>query len=84
MSFEQLLAVAVPLAALLAPLFGMLFRIGARLSRIEERLASDSRRIDETLARHDRHIHDVRNTLQSISLQMALNERRKARDDQEA
>lgn len=82
MTVEQVLAIAVPAGALLAPLFGILFRISGRLSRIEERLAADGRRMDEMLARHDRQIHDIRNTLHGISLQMALRERRKAADDE--
>lgn len=82
MTVEQILAVAVPAAALLAPLFGMLFRISGRLSRIEERLAADGRRMDEVLSRHDRQIHDIRNSLHGISLQMALMERRKGKDDE--
>jgi len=70
-SIEQLLAVAVPFTVVLGPLFAMLFNIGQRLTKIEQRLEGDMRRNDEILARHDKAIHDIRNSLHAISLQIA-------------
>jgi hypothetical protein len=71
MNIEQLLAFAVPFTVILGPLFAMLFNIGNRLTKIEQRLDGDMRRNDEILARHDKAIHDIRNSLHAISLQIA-------------
>jgi hypothetical protein len=77
MSIEQLLAIAVPFTVILGPLFAMMFGIGSRLSKIEQRLESDGKRTDEILSKHDRHIHEIRNSLHQISLQLAMAEREK-------
>lgn len=76
MTVEQLLAIAVPFTVILGPLFAMMFGIGSRLSRIEQRLDGDMKRNDEILSRHDRAIHEIRNSLHAISLQLAAQERR--------
>lgn len=70
MSIEQLLAIAVPFTVIVGPLFAMLFGIGSRLAKIEARLDGDAKRNDEILARHDKAIHDIRNSLHAISLQI--------------
>lgn len=72
MNVEQVLAVAVPVAVLMGPLFAILFSIQHRLSRIEQRLDSEARRADEILARHDKSIHEIRNSLHAIALQVAV------------
>jgi hypothetical protein len=77
MTIEQLLAIAVPFTVILGPLFAMMFGIGSRLSKIEQRLESDGKRTDEILSKHDRHIHEIRNSLHQISLQLAMAEREK-------
>ena len=77
MSIEQLLAIAVPFTVILGPLFAMMLGIGSRLSKIEQRLESDGKRTDEILSKHDRHIHEIRNSLHQISLQLAMAEREK-------
>lgn len=74
MTIETLLAIAVPFTVILGPLFATLFGIGARLSKIEQKLEGDSKRVDEILAKHDRHIHEVRNSLHAISLQLAAHD----------
>jgi hypothetical protein len=76
MSVEMLLAIAVPFTVILGPLFASLFTISSRLAKIEQRLESDNRRVDEILVKHDRHIHEVRNSLHQISLQLAIMERK--------
>ena len=73
----MLLAVAVPFTVILGPLFASLFTISSRLAKIEQRLESDNRRVDEILVKHDKHIHEVRNSLHQISLQLAIMERKK-------
>jgi hypothetical protein len=77
MTIEQLLAIAVPFTVILGPLFAMMLGIGSRLSKIEQRLESDGKRTDEILSKHDRHIHEIRNSLHQISLQLAMAEREK-------
>lgn len=77
MTIETLLGVAVPFTVVLGPLFAVLFGISSRLARIEQRLESDNKRVDEILAKHDRHIHEVRNSLYQISLQLAVLEQHK-------
>ena len=78
MNVETLLAVAVPFTIVLGPLFAMLFSINTRLSRIEQRLDGDGKRNDEILARHDKAIHEIRNSLHAIGLQLASLERNKS------
>ncbi len=68
----MLLAVAVPFTVILGPLFASLFTISSRLAKIEQRLESDNKRVDEILVKHDKHIHEIRNSLHAISLQLAL------------
>jgi len=75
MTVETLISVAVPFTVILGPLFAVLFQISSRLSRIEQRLESDNKRVDEILNKHDKHIHEVRNSLHTISLQLAVFER---------
>jgi hypothetical protein len=75
MTIENLLAVAVPFTVILGPLFAVLFGISNRLSKIEQRLEGDGKRTDEILHKHDRHIHEIRNSLHNISLQLAVLER---------
>lgn len=77
MTVEMLLAIAVPFTVILGPLFASLFTISSRLAKIEQRLESDNRRVDEILVKHDKHIHEVRNSLHQISLQLAIMERKK-------
>lgn len=74
MTIEQLLAIAVPFTVILGPLFAGLFGISSRLARIEQRLDGDSKRVDEVLIKHDKHIHEIRNSLHQISLQLAIME----------
>lgn len=71
MTVETLLGIAVPFTVILGPLFASLFGIFIRLGKIEQRLDGDKERLDETLRRHDRHIHEIRNSLQLISLSLA-------------
>jgi len=75
MTIEQLLAVAVPITVILGPLFAMLMGIGQRLAKIEQQLKSEGQRVDEILARHDKNIHEIRNALHLISLQIAAKEK---------
>lgn len=75
MTIETLLGVAVPFTVILGPLFAILFGISSRLSKIEQRLEGDGKRTDEILHKHDKHIHEIRNSLHQISLQLALLER---------
>lgn len=77
MTVEMLLAIAVPFTVILGPLFASLFAISSRLAKIEQRLESDTRRVDEILVKHDKHIHEIRNSLHQISLQLAIMERKK-------
>lgn len=77
MTIETLLGIAVPFTVILGPLFASLFTISSRLAKIEQRLESDNRRVDEILVKHDKHIHEIRNSLHNISLQLALAERKK-------
>lgn len=74
MSLEQILPYAIASVTLLGPLFGFCFSIISRLAKIEERLSNEDIRVKESLERHDRHIHEIRNHLQSISLQLARRE----------
>ena len=75
MTIETLLGVAVPFTVILGPLFAILFGISSRLSKIEQRLEGDGKRTDEILHKHDKHIHEIRNSLHQICLQLALLER---------
>lgn len=76
MTIESLLGIAVPFTVILGPLFAILFGISNRLAKIEQKLESDNRRVDEILHKHDRHIHEIRNSLHQISLQLAMVERK--------
>lgn len=71
MTIETLLALAVPFTVILGPLFAALFTITARLAKIEQRLDGDSKHNTDVLQRHDKAIHDIRNSLQAIALQLA-------------
>jgi hypothetical protein len=71
MSLEQILPYAVASVTLLGPLFGFCFSIISRLAKIEERLSAEDVRVKDSLERHDRHIHEIRNHLQAISLRLA-------------
>jgi SHS2 domain-containing protein len=71
MSLDQILPYAIASVTLLGPLFGFCFSIISRLAKIEERLNSEDVRVKESLERHDRHIHEIRNHLQAISLRLA-------------
>jgi hypothetical protein len=71
MSLDQILPYAIASVTLLGPLFGFCFSIISRLAKIEERLNSEDVRVKESLGRHDRHIHEIRNHLQAISLRLA-------------
>lgn len=71
MTIETLLALAVPFTVILGPLFAALFTMTARLAKIEQRLDGDSKQNTEVLQRHDKAIHDIRNSLHAISLQLA-------------
>jgi hypothetical protein len=77
MNIETLLGIAVPFTVILGPLFASLFTISSRLAKIEQRLEGDNKRVDEILNKHDRHIHEVRDSLHRISLQLAIMERQK-------
>ena len=76
MTVEQMLALAVPFTVVVGPLFAMLFSIGNRLTKIEQRLDGDMRRNDEILASHEKAIQDIRSSLHKISLQLAVLERK--------
>lgn len=76
MTIESLIGIAVPFTVILGPLFAILFGISNRLAKIEQKLESDNRRVDEILHKHDRHIHEIRNSLHQISLQLAMVERK--------
>lgn len=80
MTVETLLAIAVPFTVILGPLFASMFGIHSRLAKIEQQLESDHKRIDEILVRHDRHIHEIRNSLHAISLQLAAYEQAKEKN----
>jgi len=67
MTIESFLAIAVPMTVILGPLFGIFVRLG----KIEQRLDGDKERLDDTLDRHDRHIHEIRNSLHLISISLA-------------
>lgn len=71
MSLDQVLPYAIASVTLLGPLFGFCFSIISRLAKIEERLSNEDVRVKESLERHDRHIHEIRNHLQTISMQLA-------------
>jgi len=71
MTFEDVLKIVGPVVVVLSPLFTLLFSVQSRLSRIEERLTLDKEKIEESLNKHDRHIHDIRNTLTGILLTLA-------------
>ena len=71
MSFEDFLKIAVPMTVVLGPLFAAFFSISSRLAKIEERIGGENKRIDEALARHENHIHEIRNSLQAITLDIA-------------
>lgn len=71
MTIDDLIKVAVPMMILLTPLFAAMFSIQSRLARIEQRLDLDKERIEESLKRHDKHIHEIRNSLHLISLLLA-------------
>jgi hypothetical protein len=71
MSLDQVLPYAIASVTLLGPLFGFCFSIISRLAKIEERLSNEDIRVKESLERHDRHIHEIRNHLQTISMQLA-------------
>ena len=71
MMFEDVLKIVVPVAVIVAPLFKILFTINSRLDRIEQRLEMERKQIDDVLARHDRHIHEIRNSLTAITLLLA-------------
>jgi hypothetical protein len=68
---DDFLKIALPMMVLLSPLFASMFSIQSRLAKIEQRLDLDKERIEESLLRHDRHIHEIRNSLQLISLLLA-------------
>jgi hypothetical protein len=70
-SFEDFLKIAVPMTVVLGPLFAAFFSISSRLAKIEERIGGENKRIDEALARHEHHIHEIRNSLQAITLDIA-------------
>jgi energy-converting hydrogenase Eha subunit H len=74
MNLDQVVVYAVASVTLLGPLFAMAFSIITRLSKIEQRLDGEKERIEESLQRHERHIHEIRNHLQSISMQLARRE----------
>lgn len=74
MTIEQILPYAIASVTLLGPLFGFCFSIISRLSKIEERLSNEDIRVKDSLERHERHIHEIRNHLQAISLQLARRE----------
>ena len=76
MTIETLLGIAVPFTVILGPLFAVLFGISGKLAKIEQRLESDNKRVDEILHKHDRHIHEIRNSLHQISLQLATAEQK--------
>jgi hypothetical protein len=71
MNLDQFLPYAIASVTLVGPLFASMFAIHSRLARIEQRLDSENKRVEESLERHDRHIHEIRNHLQTISLQLA-------------
>lgn len=77
MNVETFLSIAVPFTVVLGPLFAVLFGISSRLAKIEQRLEGDNKRVDEILFKHDRHIHEVRDSLHQISVQLAIMERKK-------
>jgi len=81
MTVETLLGIAVPFTVILGPLFATLYGIGSRLAKIEQRLESDNKRVDEILIKHDRHIHEIRNSLHQISLQLAVMEEHKKENE---
>jgi len=74
MSLDQVVVYGVASVTLLGPLFALAFSIISRLSKIEQRLDSEDKRVEESLQRHERHIHEIRNHLQSISMQLARKE----------
>lgn len=71
MMFDDVLKIVLPIAVIVAPLFKILFTINSRLDRIEQRLDMEKKQIDEVLERHDRHIHEIRNSLTAITLLLA-------------
>lgn len=71
MMFDDVLKILVPMFVMVAPLFKMLFSINSRLDKIEQRLDLEKRQVDEILTRHDRHIHEIRNSLTAITLLLA-------------
>lgn len=71
MTVDDVLKILIPIFILVAPLFKMLFSISSRLDKIEQRLEMEREQIDEILDRHDRHIHEIRNSLTAITLLLA-------------
>lgn len=71
MTIEDFLKIAVPMTVVLGPLFAAFFSISSRLAKIEERIGGEKERIEDALRRHDRHIHEIRNSLHHISLSLA-------------
>lgn len=71
MTFDDTLKIVVPIVVILSPLFKMFFTISSRLDKIEKQLELDKERIEESLERHDRHIHEIRNALNGIMLILA-------------
>jgi hypothetical protein len=70
-TIEDFLKIAVPMTVVLGPLFAAFFSISSRLAKIEERIGGENKRIDEALKRHETHIHEIRNSLQAITLDIA-------------
>lgn len=71
METELLVAIIGTAFTIVSPIVAVMFSIGARLTRIETQLRGDARRVDEILLKHDRHLHELRNSLHAISLQLA-------------
>lgn len=71
MSVEQFITLAAPVALLLGPLVAFMLNITNRLGRIEERIRADHQSLHEIVDRHDRQLHDLRNTIHGLNLRLA-------------
>jgi hypothetical protein len=67
---EQFIAIAAPVAILLGPLVAFMLRVSNQLGRIEERIKADHQILREIVDRHDKQLHDLRNTIHGLNLRL--------------
>ena len=70
MTVEQFITLAAPVAILLGPLVAFMLNVSNRLGRIEERIKADHQILREIVDRHDRQLHDLKNTIHSLNLRL--------------